>query len=128
MFELHYLHKGSPGEPFVCPFDTLDELRDYIIEIYDQGEGKKVYLICGVSNRLNESLEDSEITVTETEEGLIHSLFTIDDFGAFPKRDKVPDITFFLQEYDTYEEAYIVALMMREGNPLSGNFLRFITG
>ena len=99
MFELHYFEHEKLE---VLRFYTTVELVKYLAKLRLK---KHVWLA-------TENGEKGEIIITESIDTLISAVnagvFNLLLNGSQP---------FFLQQYDTYEDAYAVALDMREGNP-----------
>ena len=90
------------GEGDVKEFDFghRDELLDFINEVFKSYDNKVVWLYCYGG-------ENGEIIVAENS-GLIFMLVC---------EGIVCSDTIHIHEYPTYEDAYKVALDMREGNP-----------
>ena len=84
-------------------FDTLKELVDYIV-LLDRFDC--VWLV-------TTDCENSEIIVTESVDLICHLL----GVKSFHNGNN----TLYIQEYPTYQEAYIVALDMKEENPKAYN-------
>ena len=99
MFELHYFEHEKLE---VLRFYTTVELVKFLAKLSPK---KHVWLA-------TDDGENGEIIITESIETLISAVKT----GVFNVllNDSKP---FFLQQYDSYEDAYAVALDMREGNP-----------
>lgn len=84
-------------------FDTLKELVDYIVQL---NKFDCVWLVAT-------DCEECEIVVTESVDFICHLL----GVKSFHNGNS----TLYIQEYPTYEEAYIVALDMKEGNQKARN-------
>jgi|LULY01.1.fsa_nt_gb hypothetical protein len=97
MKTLHYAKLGNENIPKL-KFKTDKMLYEYLVEIEQEN---KIYL-------LTRSGVDSEIFVTD-------SIECINTYAHFVVNES-DDI--FLQEYDSFESAYHVAHMMREGHEL----------
>jgi len=97
------LHLGIyDGDVAVIKFNTQTELSDYLQELerFDC-----IWLA-------TKDFEKGEILITENLQTLISSVENLHfDLLCDTPKD------FFVQEYQTYEDAYKVALDMREGNP-----------
>ena len=109
---LHYaeLNSGTRDIPeleFDSKFIMIDFLKDLLID----KKNEKVFLLAiEVQNDpINEYDSYDEIIITESIDFLIKSIEIIE----IVKDKKV----YALQEYESYEAAYEVALMMREVNP-----------
>ena len=88
------------GDVVIFLFDSIDELLIYINEVFISYEGKVVWLYTSGGER-------GEIVITENGSTIIQLI----SYGAVDGR------TVHLHEYPTYEDAYKVALDMREGHP-----------
>lgn len=100
MIKIHLaIHSGDPSD---MEFDTLQELREFIFELV---EFDVVWLVAD-----NKPPEISEILITESIQQ-INDCLTNGFFGSLENE------VLFIQEYPTYEDAYAVALMIRENNP-----------
>ena len=86
------------GEASQINFESKDELCDYLKELK---EFNCIWLATADG-------ENGEIIVTENVDNLVKFV----EKGLFEIKDK-----FFVQEYQSYEAAYEVALSMRESNP-----------
>ena len=84
-------------------FETPKELIDYIL-LLDRFDC--VWLV-------TTDCENCEIVITESVDFICHLL----GVKSFHQGNS----TLYIQEYPTYEEAYIVALDMKEGNPKALN-------
>jgi hypothetical protein len=105
-YKLHYAKINSQGDIPCLEFQTIDEVRSFIASIVYplQIVNEKVYLV---------SIQD-EVIITEN--GLlIEELFDVNLNSAYPFFEG-EDI--FIQEYYSYEEAYKVALAMKEDSEL----------
>ena len=99
MIELHYF---ECQESEVLNFFTINELVGYLKTLNPK---KYVWLA-------TEDGEHGEIMVTESIDALISAIKA----GVFNLLWNSPQ-RFYLQQYDSYEDAYSVALDMREPNP-----------
>ena len=99
MIELHYF---ECQESEVLNFFTINELVGYLKTLKPK---KYVWLA-------TEDGEHGEIMVTESIDALISAIKA----GVFNLLWNSPQ-RFYLQQYDSYEDAYSVALDMREPNP-----------
>jgi hypothetical protein len=100
---MRYLHLGIfEGDVNVFEFNDLDQMCDYLHEL------KSFDCIWLATNHS----EIGEIVVTENLQKLIRLL----KIGYFDLNSNNNEV-FHVQEYQTYEDAYKVALDMREGNP-----------
>ena len=99
MIELHYFEYEKIE---ILRFYTTAELVKHLAKLSSK---KHVWLA-------TEDGENGEIIITESIDTLISAVnagvFNLLLNGSQP---------FFLQQYDSYEDAYAVALDMREGNP-----------
>jgi hypothetical protein len=99
MIKLHYFeHK----EVKIVNFTTITELVQYLNPLKDK---KYIWLA-------TEDGENGEIMVTESISKLIAAI-KAEVFNL----SWVSNPNFFIQQYDSYEDAYAVALGMREANP-----------
>jgi uncharacterized protein YutD len=90
------------GDIDVIEFNNIQDLCEYIKELHTFD---CVWLA-------TDDGEKGEIIVTENVETIVSSIILF-----WSNSDNI-----FVQEYQTYEDAYFVALDMREGNPKSINF------
>lgn len=108
MKKIHYAKLNSDGDIPCFEFNRIEEIRNFVAAILAQNPTDKaeklVYLI---------AIQD-EIFVSQNCE-LIQELFDGNLNVAYPFFEN-EDI--FIQEYPSYEDAYMVALYMRETNPL----------
>jgi hypothetical protein len=102
-YKLHYAKLNHEGDIPVIKFEAGHDFEFYfwpdIVE-----KPKIVYLLCC----------DDEVIVTENVY-LIEELLSDSTSYIFPVN---PNIPIFLQEYESYEEAYQVALDIKEVSPL----------
>jgi hypothetical protein len=108
MKTLHYgaLPLGSEIEQI--EFDTARELSSYLFDKADKSK-KLVYII---TFNMGDDCSSCPIFIEEDATALLSLMFVHGDFY-----EEFVD-TFFLQEYESYEDAYKVAMDMREPNPL----------
>jgi hypothetical protein len=106
-YKLHYAKLKLEGDIPCLEFTSKEDVRSFITSIVYPLKmiNEKVYLI---------AIQD-EIFVTE-DVLLIEELFNEDLYSANPFCGGKKDI--FIQEYNSYEAAYKVALEMKEPNPL----------
>ena len=90
------------GDIEQIPFDSVNSLIDYIEEL-------KMFNCIWL---VTEDGENGEIMITENIDKIITAIGT-DHWNLCSQKDSM----FHLQEYQTYEDAYAVALDMREENP-----------
>ena len=99
-----------------------DSFLEWLHELSKRDDKKTVYLFApefdlntkGQSKkRLSEANHSKEIFIEDS----VNRIFNIVNHTKQGAQDKL-DFNFFLQEYDSFEEAYKVALNMREPNPL----------
>ena len=105
-YKLHYAKLDLQGDIPCLEFPSIEEVRSFITSIVYPLKmvNKKVYVV---------AIQD-EVIVTEN--GLlVEELFDGNLNSAYPFYE-VEDI--FIQEYSSYEEAYKVALDMKEVSPL----------
>ena len=89
------------GDAVEIKFNTVNELIDYIQTL-------KEFNCIWIAT---EECMNEEILVTESIDKIIKAIET-DFFNLCLHKDSL----FFMQEYQSYEDAYSVALSMREGN------------
>lgn len=107
-YKLHYAKLDLQGDIPCLEFPSIEEVRSFITSIVYPLKmvNKKVYVV---------AIQD-EVIVTEN--GLlVEELFDGNLNSAYPFYEG-EDI--FIQEYSSYEEAYKVALDMKEVSPLCG--------
>lgn len=92
-------------------FISIKHLEEWLHEKVTNDIGDRVYLFTHEWPD-KDDLEQTEIYVTE-KIGLVADLITQAHYFGY---DMIP--AFHLQEYDSYEEAYKVALNMKELSPL----------
>lgn len=99
MINLQIAIGGGDAQPF--NFTSVNDLIDYIKE-------------CKTINAIWLATDDKtdEILITENIEQIIKCI-TFDFWDLSFDKDSV----FYLQEYQSYEDAYAVALYMKETNP-----------
>jgi hypothetical protein len=101
MYKLHYAELNLEGDIPCFEFKTIQKLIKFIDEkTFNPINRNKVYLFV--------TEEQNHIFVTDK------NIFLICRIIPLFKGDRI----FFLQEYSSYEEAYAVALAMKEINPL----------
>jgi hypothetical protein len=113
-YELHYasldLDTSKEDIP-VFEFNTKQRLLDKIIRILSNSASKKdCVFIVGLEN---ESILGSEVIVTDNAE-------TIQNFivGRFYHNHIFNNNSWYIHEYPSFEEAYKIALAIREGHRL----------
>jgi hypothetical protein len=110
--KLHYAELNNQGYIPCIEFENIQELIDNI-----PYEPKDCIYLFTYSSKENKATDFSdEVIVTE-------DIFHIESFIK-TNRDELIGLEmtdFFLQEYPSYEEAYKVALMMKETSPLCYN-------
>ena len=102
-YKLHYASLNSKGNIPCYSFETFNELVSFIYEKIDEYKEKRVYLIAK-----DFQTRCPIVTDDKTEIGLI--LNKLSSFGH--KSDT------FIQEYNSFEEAYKVALTICEKSEL----------
>lgn len=104
MFKLHYASLDLQGDIPCVEFESKYEMLDYVSKIYNNNWLTYLKKVCLVS------ISDHLIVVNSMSRILnfINDELNHIDFGT--------DV--FLQEYPSYEEAFKVALDMKEENPL----------
>lgn len=113
MYTLHYAHRDLQDDIPVIEFSTYNDLTDYVLEIIERSE-KCVYLL--TFDSMPDDLTDYDEIIVSQNGYYIYNFFKT---GMMSDIDLVLDVrTFFLQEYESYEEAYKVALDMNEGKEL----------
>lgn len=97
------------GEVEVMEFKTVEELIEFIEELkrFDC-----IWLVADESDINDDITSSCEILITEDVYTII-SAIGVDFFSCSLRKDS----KLFIQEYQSYEDAYKVALDMREGNP-----------
>ena len=99
------LHLGIyEGEVCVVDFDEMDDFISYIK--YNLSEFDCIWLA------VVDNCDYEEILVTENTDTLFNSFV-----NGFFNIGINNDVHIHIQEYQTYEDAYAVALSMREANP-----------
>ncbi len=107
MYELHHAPIDLGFNDIPClKFNSKEFLSNAIEDALDKDDGQKVYLLT-IENYFG---EDSSVFIDDKQENIFH--FFCANMNT-PTAKKV-----FLQEYTSYEEAYNVALTMKEGNQL----------
>lgn len=104
-YKLHYANLDLKGEDIpVYGFEKISHLIDFVDKKYFEKSAeekmKVVYLLS----------KDENVFVTESNIFLQTSLLTIKDIATTGN--------FHIQEYESFEDAYEVALMMKEDSPL----------
>ena len=107
MFKVHHAPLDFKGEITCREFDSIDETRFFICDI--------IYPLKMVSDRVFLVSVNDELIVTENAL-FIHNLFINNEFDIDIFTDFETNI--FIQEFYSYEEAYKVALMMKETSSL----------
>ena len=108
-FKLNYFSLGSDNSINLF-FKSFEDLHNWFeTKVSNSFDKKCVYLF--VATGINK-LEEAEIFVTERF-GLIADLLNKGYFFGFDLESN-----FNLHEYDSFEDAYLVALEMKEGNEL----------
>jgi hypothetical protein len=100
---LHYAQKG--GDIPSYEFDTIDEMLGYSLA---EASYEKVYLV---------SVFDEVFVSCNLGSSLNFIKWNLKEYIPII-REEVDSIDIFYQEYDSYEEAYQVALDMQEISPL----------
>jgi hypothetical protein len=103
--KLHYAPIDLKNNIYTIEFEYIDKVIDFLDQIYPENIDDIVYLIS----------HKDEIYITESLDYLFHILENI-HICCFDYTDDEFDI--FLQEYPSYQEAYKVALMMKENSKL----------
>lgn len=95
-------------------YSALHQIHGALVSIYrkydEQGYGIPIIL-----DRVLLISFENEVFVTDNTESLLDFVANLDD-GNFWNNDETDSL--FLQEYPSFEEAYAVALSMKEGNKL----------
>lgn len=118
MIKLHYAPLVLDGDIPCYEFDEIDQIREYFeglvskVMVNGQHGNYRDSEIVYVFSYDAPGVNDEEVFVT-SKIYFIADLFTQVDFFGF---DLIP--AFYLQEYASYEEAYKVALDMKETSPL----------
>lgn len=100
---IHYAELGVVGDINSIFFDSLLDAQDFLDSI--------IYPLSIKNERIYLVAIDDEITISE------NAFYAIDEFiFSFYPESEMEDI--YIQEYSSYEEAYKVALNMREESPL----------
>lgn len=95
------------GEIHTFVFNTVQDVLDYVQELNSFKD--VVWLVAGLANNSN----IDEIIITESVEVIMKNIcFDLWRLGTFK------DSELHIHEYESYEDAYLVALDMREGNKL----------
>ena len=116
MYKLHYADKDLTTDIPCFEFTTFDDLMDFMLEIFQRAENCVFLFTYNLKEKPNE--ENNEIIITENSK-FIYNFFK---FGMISDVDLVLDVNVFhLQEYESYEDAYAVALDMKESSPLCYN-------
>lgn len=111
LFELHYAPLGSE-EIETTEFIKFKDVVDYIKSKINNKP--KVYLYCkGNGNHTNNKLTENMIIVTHNIDEIFMLMWWNEDFRRTGQT--------FLQEYESYTDAYEVALAMRENTGLAYN-------
>jgi hypothetical protein len=103
-YKLHYAELNLQEDIFCIEFESKYKLLDYIVSIYNNNYLTYLDRVCLVA------ISDHLIVVNSM--GRILQ-FINDELNPIDFNENV-----YLQEYDSYEEAYKVALSMKENNPL----------
>ena len=110
--KLSYFELGS-NKPTNLIFKNHNDLCDWIEALSNKRPiQSRVYLL--THNEILEGSEDFEVFVSE-QLSLIYEIISNEEIAFYICND------FYLQEYESFEDAYSVALSMREGNPLCYN-------
>jgi len=122
-FKVNYIPIDDEGTPIEKSFNDKENLLEWFDEIYANNNDKRiVYLMCCDGENI-----DDLVFVSQYKESIyvtIYGLFSGE--SIFPSRGldediedivDLSDMTIFIQEYDSYEEAYKVALAMQEEHP-----------
>lgn len=118
MIKLHYAPLVLDGDIPCYDFERVDQIREYFkvlvskVMVNGQHGNYKDSEIVYVFTWDALGVEDAEVFVT-SKIYFIADLFSQSHFFGF---DLIP--VFYLQEYASYEEAYKVALDMKETSPL----------
>lgn len=116
MYKLHYADKDLASDIPCFEFTTFEDLKHFMLEIFERAENCVFLFTFNIKDAQDTDI--SEIIITE-DWSFIYSMF-IDGYVA--NIDLVLDVdVFFLQEYESYEDAYAVALDMKECSPLCYN-------
>jgi hypothetical protein len=116
MYKLHYADKDLASDIPCFEFTTYDDLRHFMLEIFERTEQCVFLLTYNLKEKPEE--DNNEIIISENAK-YIYNFFK---FGIISDIDLVLDVdVFFLQEYESYEDAYAVALDMKESSPLCYN-------
>ena len=105
-YRIHYAKLNLQGDIPCLEFNSIDDLRSFIDSI--------VYPLKLVNEKIYLLAIDDEIIVTDN--GLL--VYEIFDGNINALDPFYEGVDIFIQEYSSYEEAYKVALDMREDHPL----------
>ena len=106
IYKIHYANLNLQGDIPCLEFTSIEEVRSFIISI--------VYPLKMVNERVYVIAIEDEVIVTE-DVLLVQRLFDDNFDSVYPLHEC--DVI-FIQEYLSYEEAYKVALDMKETSPL----------
>ena len=106
IYKLHYAEKALLCDIKTIKFKTLMSLYNHVIEEIGK-DFKTVYLLS----------VDDEVVITESLAVILEVLSGNVSSIAFLEDEK-GICNVFLQEYESYQDAYEVALYMKETNPL----------
>lgn len=119
-YKLHYASIECQEDIPCFEFETFDELKNHILSILfgsDESCFNRVYLFTYEEIVNNKNGIDGAILIEDNVGVLTHYLQCMEIEGL---EGSLKDLfhTYYLQEYSSYEEAYKVALSMREQSPL----------
>lgn len=116
-FNLNYISIDNKGVPFEKQFNCIEKLILFIDDLCNKNEDKRIVYLMSCNG---ENVEDL-VFVSQYKDSLIVMLSSMFENESFinidDKAEDWKDPIIFLQEYDSYEEAYKVALSMQEEHP-----------
>jgi hypothetical protein len=102
-YELHYAKLNLKGNIPVYKFESFNDLSNYVLKILSSNQDKRVYVIA----------KDFETRCPIITDDIDDVYFVLNKFPSFGFKSAT-----FIQEYNSFEEAYKVALTMVENNVL----------
>ncbi len=109
MINLHYAELKNRCDIPVIEFNSLDALKFWLLDVFSENASKKkVYLF-------TRDCENEDIHISEYS----NMPYNIIEYYQYRERLIIDNVeNFFLQEYPSFEDAYRVAIDMKESNPL----------
>lgn len=105
MIELNFAPLPLSSDSISVMFNTFEELCEWLSLKYEDTLNSKVFLFTHEGE-----CYDNEILISEHEGILFQQMLCIAEYPG--------NKMFYWQEYESYEDAYAVALTMKEDNPL----------